>query len=58
MKKLFKAIICIIIGVYILALSDQQGNALAAIFVMLGALDRFAAWADRNVPDSDPRKHV
>lgn len=25
--------------------------------ILLAALDRFAAWADRKVPDSNPRKY-
>ncbi len=58
MKKLIKVFIAIILGIYILAFTEAEGNSIAMIVLTIAALDRLAAFADRKVPDSDPRKYT
>jgi hypothetical protein len=53
MKKIF--IIPLII--FILFWSHDEGNRVAMLILAMAFLDRGAAWFDRNVPASDPRKY-
>lgn len=57
MKHLIKAPIIIIAVVYILLFTDTTAFQMSGVLVGIAFLDRMAAWFDRNVPDSDPRKH-
>jgi hypothetical protein len=42
---------------FLFNLDNMDVKWVLAAILTLGFVDRFAAWADRNVPDSHPRKY-
>lgn len=58
MKNLLKTIVCIIVGIYLLFFKYEPAIQIAMGLGGIAVLDRLAAWFDRKVPDSDPRKHT
>jgi hypothetical protein len=58
MKKLIKTILIIIGTLYFMLFRDGPALQIAYFLIGVALLDRGAAWCDRKVPATDPRKHT
>jgi hypothetical protein len=56
-KRLFQVVFYTFVITYFLFLKKGAGDSVALAILGMTFLDRLAAWCDRKVPDSDPRKH-
>lgn len=58
MKNIIKSSLLIVFVSYMLLLTESTGNQLMLALGLIALLDRGAAWFDRKVPNTDPRKHT